>query len=194
MSAKDAVHEHVLEEDARDGGTPVGQELQLREHFALRQEILQRLQGTSDIEKIALTATAAIFAFLIGFDSTKLHFKLVELMLWWAPFFVLTFSWSKISHHEMRLVQISGYLHRIEEQIYSKDGYSRHGVNIKGWETELRFARRAGRDFVMQALEKFFWRMMILLSLAVAIAKTLVELRLVTWQLTTLPTPTFFYP
>jgi hypothetical protein len=159
----------------------------------LRQEILQRLHGTADIEKLALFATASIFAFLIGFDNTKLHFKLVELMLWWAPFFVLTFSWSKIGHHELRIQQISGYLHRIELQCYG-GGYARNDVTIKGWETELRFSRRSKRDFVMQSIEKLFWRLMILLSFGVALAKTLVELGVVTWKLETLPKTDIFFP
>lgn len=104
------------------------------------------------------------------------------------------FSWSKIRHHELRLWQISGYLHRIEIQIYGADGHARQGENIKGWETELRFARRSKRDFVMQSIEKFFWRLMIVLSFGVALAKTLVELKIVTWKLETLPATVIFYP
>lgn len=185
----------MAHDEAEDGGRalPAAQELALREHHSLRQEILQRLQGTSDIEKIALTATAAIFAFLIGFDNTKLHFKLVELMLWWAPFFVLMFSWSKIGHHEMRLRQISEYLKKIEVQLYGKDGHARNGKLIQGWESELRAVGRK-RDYVMQWVEGFFWRLMILLSFGVAVAKTLVELQIVTWKLDTLPSTIIFYP
>ena len=194
MAAKDIEHDSFVEEDGPDSERSVGQELLLREHLALRQEILQRLQGTHDIEKIALTATAAIFAFLIGFDNTKLHFKFVELMLWWAPFFVLIFSWSKIGHHEFRLRQISEYLHRIEIQLYGKNGYTRNDSTVKGWESELRFARRSARDYVMQSLEKTFWRLMIALSFGVALAKTAVELKLVSWQLNALPPADIFYP
>lgn len=82
---------------------------------------------------------------------------------------------------------MSDYLYKIERQIYGPKGHAAQGCIVSGWETELRHGPQAQKDWVMQSVEKWFWRMMIALSFGIALLNTLVAIKIVDVSLATLP-------